>query len=144
MLVSSNSLSAHSKYAPVVHINHEYGAIVIPKISANNDEKVARKLLKARLKQVERPGFVGSKEEKWTVADMLEVIRLDYVRKGNRSFDDVQHAFKHLEAEDAFKYYRVIDITSEKIAEYGDKRLEAKAARARSTTSLLVCGAASN
>lgn len=130
--------------ASVLWIFYSFRGQIFRESAHTSDEKVARKLLKARLKQVERPGFVGSKEEKWTVADMLEVIRLDYVRKGNRSFDDVQHAFKHLEAEDAFKYYRVIDITSEKIAEYGDKRLEAKAARARSTTSLLVCGAASN
>src|SRR4030095_10258386 len=81
----------------------------------------ARKLRKQRLKQVERPGFIGPKEEKWTLAEMKERIRLDYERKKNRRFDDV---------EDAFKFHRVVDITSEKIAEYGDKRLKAGAARA--------------
>jgi len=99
--------------------------------SAHTDNVVvARKLRKQRLKQVERPGFIGPKEEKWTLADMKEKIRLDYERKQNRSFDDVENAFKHLEAEDAFKFHRVVDITSEKIAEYGDKRLKAGAARA--------------
>src|SRR5262249_10952545 len=47
-----------------------------------------------------------------------------------RSFADVENAFKHLEAEGAFKFYRVVDITAEKIEEYGDKRLKAGAARA--------------
>src|SRR5262245_46643808 len=90
----------------------------------------ARKLRKERLKQVERPGFVGPKEEKWTLPDMLDGSRLYYSREGNRSFEDVRGGFKHLDAEDAFKFYRVVDITSEKIAEYGDKRLKAGAARA--------------
>ena len=99
--------------------------------SAHTDNVVvARKLRKQRLKQVERPGFIGPKEEKWTLSDMKEKIRLDYERKGNRSFDDVENAFKHLEAEDGFKFHRVVDITAEKIAEYGDKRLKTGAARA--------------
>lgn len=126
----------------VLWIFYSFRGQIFRESAHTSDEKVARKLLKARLKQVERPGFVGPKEEKWTVADTLEVIRLDYVRKGNRSFEDVKHAFKYLEAEDAFKFYGVIDITSEKIAEYGDKR--PKLPGPRSTTSFRVCGAASN
>jgi cystathionine beta-lyase/cystathionine gamma-synthase len=38
-----------------------------------SDEKAARKRLKQRLKQVERPGFVGSKENMWTLADMRDI-----------------------------------------------------------------------
>lgn len=95
-----------------------------------NDEAKARKLLKQRLKQVERPGFVGPKEEKWTLADMKEKIRLDYERKQNRSFEGVENSFKHFKLVDAFKFYRVVDITADKIQKYADKRLKAGAARA--------------
>jgi integrase len=114
----------------VLWIFYSFRGQIFRESAHTSEEKVARKLLKARLKQVERPGFVGPKEEKWTLADMKEKIRFDYERKGNRSFDDVENSFKHLEAEGAFKFHRVVDITSEKIAEYGDKRLKAGAARA--------------
>ena len=60
---------------------------------------------------------------------MLGVIGSEYKRKNNRSFGCVEDAFKHLQAEDAFKFHRLVDIAAEKIAEYGDKRLEAGAAR---------------
>jgi integrase len=114
----------------VLWIFYSFRGQIFRESAHTSDEKVARKLLKARLKQVERPGFVGPKEDKWTLADMKEKIRLDYERKQNRSFGCVEDAFQHLEAEDAFKFHRVIDITAEKIEEYGNKRLKAGAARA--------------
>jgi len=68
--------------------------------SKSTHRKVAKKLLRERLKQVSKPNFVNpAKEERWTLADMKEKIRLDYERKQNRSFDDVENAFKHLDAE---------------------------------------------
>jgi hypothetical protein len=48
-----------------------------------SDEKAARKLLTQRLKQVERPGFVGSKEDMWTLADMRARI-LRHPTRANR------------------------------------------------------------
>jgi integrase len=99
--------------------------------SGSPDKKVAERLLRKRLKEVQKPNFVNpAKEERWTLADMKEKIRLDYERKQNRSFEGVEFAFKHLEAEEAFKFCRVFDITSEKVQQYGDKRLRAGAARA--------------
>lgn len=99
--------------------------------SRSTDQRDAKKLLRKRLKQVGRPNFVDpAREEKWTLTDMKEKIRLDYERKQNRSFDGVEFAFKHLEAEDAFKFHRVIDITAKKIQEYADKRVKVGAARA--------------
>lgn len=92
------------------------------------DEKTARKLLKQRLKQVERPGFVGSKEDRWTLADMKARIKADYERRQNRSLKTVEYCFKHLE--DAFQFRRVIDITTPVIEEYTANRLRAGAARA--------------
>jgi len=92
------------------------------------DEKVARKVLRQRLKQVERPGFVGSKEDRWTLADMKARIKADYERRQNRSLKTVEYCFKHLEA--AFQFRRVIDITTPVIQEYTANRLKAGAARA--------------
>jgi integrase len=92
------------------------------------DEKAARKLLKQRLKQVERPGFVGPKEDRWTIADMKARLEADYERKQNRSLDTVKHCFKHIEG--AFEFRRVIDITTPVVHEYVKNRLAAGAARA--------------
>ena len=91
--------------------------------SKSDDKKIAQKLLRKRIKEVERPRFVDpAKEQRYTLADMKEVIRLDYVRRKNRSFESVEYAFKHLEA--GFKFHRVIDITDERITVYGDERLK--------------------
>jgi len=93
------------------------------------DKKVALKLLRKRIKEVEKPRFVDpAKEQRYTLPDMKEVIRLDYVRRKNRSFESVEYAFKHLE--EGFKFHRVIDITDEKITAYGDNRLSSGAERA--------------
>lgn len=101
------------------------------------DEKTSRKILKQRLKQVERPGFVGPKEDKWTLPDMKARIEADYDRKQNRSLATVKHCFKHLEA--AFQFRRVIDITTPTVQEYAQKRLKAGAARASVNRSLPTC-----
>jgi hypothetical protein len=77
-------------------------ARAIEKSAHTSDEKAARKLLKQRLKQVERPEFVGSKEDMWTLADMRARIEASYARKQNRSLKTVQYCFKHREA--AFQF----------------------------------------
>ena len=98
------------------------------KESAHTDNVAqARKLRKQKLKQVERPGFVGPKEDKWTIADMKARIEADYDRKQNRSLDTFKHCFKHIEA--AFQFRRVIDITTPVVEEYVKNRLVAGAAR---------------
>ena len=101
------------------------------------DEKVARKVLRQRLKQVERPGFVGSKEDRWTLADMKARIKADYERRQNRSLKTVEYCFKHLEA--AFQFRRVIDITTPVIQEYTANRLRPAPRGHRSTGSSPTC-----
>jgi integrase len=98
--------------------------------SESTNKKVAQKLLKKRLEEVKKPHFVDpAKEQRLILGDMLEVIRLEYERKQNRTFNSVQFAFKHLQEE--FEFHRVIDITSDKISVYADKRWkEDEAARA--------------
>ena len=112
----------------VLWIAYSFRAQMFRESAHTSDEKVARKLLRHRLKQVERPGFVGPKEDKWTLADMNARIEADYQRKQNRSLKTVEYCFKHLE--DAFQFRRVIDITTPIVQEYTQKRLQAGAARA--------------
>jgi integrase len=97
--------------------------------SGSTNRKDAEKLLKGRLKQMDRPNFVDpAKASRWTLDDMLEQLRLDYERKQNSSFHTVKSVWQHLAKE--FEFHRVIDITSERIAAYADKRVnEEKAER---------------
>jgi integrase len=97
--------------------------------SRSTERKDAEKLLRQRLREVHKPNFVDpSKQQRWTLDDMLEQIRLDYERKQNRSYSGIKFAFQHLQ--EGFKFHRVIDITGEKVEQYRDKRLQAGAARA--------------
>lgn len=112
----------------VLWIFYSFRGQIFRESAHTNDEVKARKLLKQRLKQVERPGFVGPKEDKWTLADMKARIVADYDRKENRSLKTVEYCFKHLEA--AFQFRRVIDITTPVVEKYTTDRLQAGAARA--------------
>jgi len=104
--------------------------------SANtSNEKAAKNLLKQRLKERERPNFIGPKEERWTLDDVENKIKAAYIQENNRSFETVEHCFKHLKR--LFPYYRVVDITSAEIEKYQTKRLDEGAAR---STINLECG----
>jgi hypothetical protein len=66
--------------------------------SGSPDPKVAKKLLRERLKKVTKPNFVDpAKEQRHVLSDMLTQLKLDYERKGNRSFHTVKSVFQHLE-----------------------------------------------
>jgi integrase len=89
--------------------------------SGSPDPKVAKKLLRERLKKVTKPNFVDpAKEQRHVLSDMLTQLKLDYERKGNRSFHTVKSVFQHLEGH--FKFHRVVDITAREISDYADKR----------------------
>jgi site-specific recombinase XerC len=91
--------------------------------SGSVDRKDAVKLLRERLRKVNKPHFVDpAMERRWTLDDMLEQLRLDYERKGNNSFHTVKSCFQHVQK--AFEFHRVIDITSEEIADYASKRVK--------------------
>jgi integrase len=93
-----------------------------------SDEKAAKKLLQQRLKERQKPNFVGPKEQRWTLDDMEAKIKADYAKAENRSFATVERCLKHVK--DHFKFYRVADITASEIERYQTARLAAGAARA--------------
>ena len=97
--------------------------------SGSMDRKDAVKLLRERLRKVTKPHFVDpAMERRWTLDDMLEQIRLDYERKGNRSFHTAKSVWQHLQGE--FEFDRVVDVTADRIAAYAAKRVnEDKAER---------------
>jgi integrase len=92
------------------------------------DEKKARKLLQARIKAVGTPKFVEPKDQRYTLADMLDKIKLHYAKKGNRSFKNVSYCWPHIE--NGFPFQRVVDIDKDAIERYQAARTKAGAAPA--------------
>src|SRR5262245_33041982 len=66
--------------------------------SAETDnEGTARKLLRARLRTVGTPKHVEPKDQRYTLDDMFEKIRLRYQKKGQRSFKNVEYCWPYIE-----------------------------------------------
>jgi integrase len=97
--------------------------------SAHTDnETKARKLLLKRIKAVGTPMFVEPKDQRYTLDDLLEKIRGRYLKKGQRSFVNLQYCWPNIEA--GFPFHRVVDIDKDAIESYQTKRLDAGAAPA--------------
>jgi integrase len=95
--------------------------------SAETDnEGQAGKLLLKRIRTVGTPKHVDPKDQRYTLDDMLEKIRLRYQKKGQRSFKNVEYCWPQLE--EALRFHRVVDIDKDAIESYQTKRLEEKAA----------------
>jgi len=92
------------------------------------DEKKARKFLSRRLKEKERPTFVGPKEEKLTLDDLEAKILADYEKHNRRSATTVKHCLKGVK--EFFSFDRLVDIGTERIDQYQETRLSQGAARA--------------
>lgn len=92
------------------------------------DENKARKFLSQRLKERERPTFVGPKEERLTMDDLEIKILGDYRRQNRRSASTVTHCLKRVK--DFFAFDRLVDITTKRVEQYQEMRQSEKAARA--------------
>ena len=93
-----------------------------------NDEREAWRKIDERLKQKDKPTFVDpSKEKKLTLEDMERKILADYKKHDRRSAATVVHCLKRLKTHFAFD--RLIEITTEAVDLYVNKRLEEKAER---------------
>jgi integrase len=91
-----------------------------------SDEKKAAKFLQRRLKAVGTPQFIEAKDQRYTLADMLDKIELRYSKKQNRSFKNVSYCWPHIE--DGFPFHRVVDIDKDAIERYQTTRTKAGAA----------------
>src|SRR5262249_24694992 len=99
--------------------------------SAETDsESKARKLLIAKLRTVGTSKHVEAKDQRYTLDDMLEKIKLRYQKRAQRSFINVERAWKEIDSEDGFRFYRVVDIDKDAIEKYQGERLESGAAPA--------------
>jgi len=94
--------------------------------SAKTDsETKARALLRRRLEEI-GTGAYALRQEKFYYTDMVDLMKADYKRKGNRSWEDVEHKIKPLAV--SFEFTRAADIDLAKINKHIDRRIEEKAA----------------
>lgn len=84
----------------------------------------AERLLKARWKQIGRGRFIGPKEEKVLVNDLLDILVLNYEQNGRRSLDTLKGRLKPLRA--ALGTCRAVDTIGPAIEQYKADRLRAK------------------
>ena len=87
----------------------------------------AERLLKARWKQMGRGKFIGPKEEKVLVNDLLDALARDYEQNGRRSLDTLKGRLEPLRA--VFGLRRAVDVNGALIAQYKADRLAAKTKR---------------
>jgi site-specific recombinase XerD len=82
-------------------------------------ESQAKALLGRRLKEIGR-GSYAPQQDRFFFRDMWELLRVDYVRKKNRSWDDAELKIRPLKA--YFEHTRGRDIDNEAIGKYIDHR----------------------
>jgi integrase len=107
-----------------------------------SDEEEARKYLRARLKKVHVSEVTGvvfetQKMRKVTVAELLDGLKADYTLREKASKQNLSHLAR---AEKDFGHFRAMELTSEYIDEYIQKRKDAGDAKAtiNRTTGMLL------
>jgi integrase len=93
------------------HHGHEFR-----ESSGSDDERVAFKLLKQRLRQTGGTHFVGPAEERLKFDDLAEMLLTDYEVNGRRSLDKLNCRMKHLSS--YFGLVRAVDITADRVQHY--------------------------
>lgn len=84
----------------------------------------AERLLKKRWKQIGRGKFIGPREEKVLMGDLLNALVLDYEQNGRRSAATLKWRLEPLRA--ALGTMRAVDVTAEVANRYKTDRLAAK------------------
>jgi site-specific recombinase XerD len=90
-------------------------------------ESQARGVLRQRLQEIGR-GSYAPQQDRFFFPDMVEMLRVDYVRKKNRSWESVEHKIKPLNA--YFENWRAKEIDNDRLGKYVDHRFSEGAATA--------------
>jgi integrase len=103
--------------------------------SGSTDQRVARKLLRARLRRIDKPNFIDpNKELRYTIGDMKNLLITSYEHEQRKSIATMRSCFKHVEK--FFEFNRVADIDEVQIDKFIGSRL--KAGMQRSTVNRLL------
>jgi len=115
------------KRGPVCWIYYCKRGHVFRESAHTTDEDKARKFLNRRLKEREKPTFVGPKEDRLTMDDLEAKILADYREHNRRSAATVTHCLKRVK--ELFAFDRLVDITTPRVAQYQKMRLSEGAER---------------
>ena len=85
-----------------------------------DSETKARALLRRRLEEIGK-GAYALRQEKFLYTDMVDLMKADYIRKGNRSWEDVVPKIKPFVV--SFEFTRAADIDLAKINKHIDRRI---------------------
>lgn len=95
--------------------------------SGSDREADAIRLLKERWKAIGKGAFVGPSEERVSLDELLEAVRLDYLNNGRRSIKDLNLRIRHLL--EFFGGLRAVEVTEDRIERYKQARLAEKIER---------------
>src|SRR5271157_341239 len=93
------------------------------------DWNKAGKMLKTRLSEINQGTFMGPQLERTKVDELAVMFVRDYRINSRKSIDDVDARWKH-HLKPFFGGMRAVDVTSEQLARYVDKRQQEEAANA--------------
>jgi integrase len=93
------------------------------------DYRKAERMLNTRLAEINQGTFTGPQLEKTKVDELAEMFLRDYRINGRKSIDDANARWKH-HLRPFFGGMRALDVTSEQVARYVDKRQQEEAANA--------------
>jgi integrase len=115
--------------SPVWWLKYSKRGKVFRESSHETDKGKAERMLRKRLGELEAGTFAGPQVERIKVPELAEDLIRDYRINGRKSLDDVQARWT-LHLEPFFGYMRVIDVTSQQIAQYVDDRQQEGASNA--------------
>jgi integrase len=93
------------------------------------DEKQAGQVLKKRLAEITTDTFVGPRTERIRVEELAEDFLRDYRVNGRKSIDDVKARWT-LHLKPFFDHLKAVEVSSDLLSKYVDKRQQEKAANA--------------
>jgi integrase len=105
-------------------VRYYHAGRLVEESSKTGDETQARKLLRKKLKDADTERHEPPQARKVSVDDLADLIRADYVRRGNRS--RIEPRLVHLL--ETFAGRKALFITSEEVEQYLDARIAAGAA----------------
>jgi len=117
-------------------IRYSHNGKEIRESSESDKPSVAERLLKKRQNEIARGKFVGVKEERCTVAQLLDAVEQDHKLNGRRAVDTLSGRVATLK--DDLGDMRAVDVRAKDVAAYTARRLAGKSKRGTTPSVALV------
>ncbi len=117
------------KGSPVWWIKYHRHGRPFRESTHTTDSRMAERMLRTRLAEINQGTFVGPLLERTKVDDLATMFVRDYRINGRKSLTDAEARWNH-HLKPFFGSMRAVDVTSEQLARYVDKRQQEQAANA--------------